>query len=138
MKVEGLSSSQAAASRRANGLAAPGFNVPMGETQQAQATRAATAPATITNVGSLLALQGVETIDERRRRATRRANILLDQLEDIKIATLSGNVSRNQLANLSQTLRERLDDVEDPALSAILEEVELRAEVELAKLERSL
>ena len=138
MKVEGLSSSQAAALRRANGLAAPGFNVPMGETQQAQATRAATAPATITNVGSLLALQGVETIDERRRRATRRANILLDQLEDIKIATLSGNVSRNQLANLSQTLRERLDDVEDPALSAILEEVELRAEVELAKLERSL
>lgn len=138
MKVEGLSSSQAAALRRANGLAAPGFNVPMGETQQAQATRAATAPATITNVGSLLALQGVETIDERRRRATRRANTLLDQLEDIKIATLSGNVSRNQLANLSQTLRERLDDVEDPALSAILEEVELRAEVELAKLERSL
>lgn len=138
MKVEGLSSSQAAALRRANGMAAPGFNVPMGETQQAQYTRAATAPATITNVGSLLALQGVETIDERRRRATRRANTLLDQLEDIKIATLSGNVSRNQLANLSQTLRERLDDVEDPNLSAILEEVELRAEVELAKLERSL
>jgi hypothetical protein len=86
----------------------------------------------------LLALQTVDSIEERRRRATRRATTLLDILDDVRLSTLTGTVSRNQFANLAQTLRERAEEVEDPKLEAILQEVELRAEVELAKLERAL
>lgn len=138
MKVEGVSSTQAAALRRANGVAAPGFALPIGDGNAVQATRAAAATSAMMDIGSLLALQTIDSIEERRRRATRRANTLLDILDDVRVATLSGNVTRNQLANLAQTLRENSEDVEDPKLDAILQEVELRAEVELAKLEKSL
>jgi hypothetical protein len=92
----------------------------------------------IANVGALLALQGEDDVVERRRRATRRSSTLLDQLDEIRVAILGGGVSREQVARLSQTLREHRDGVDDPALNGLLDDVELRAEVELAKLERAL
>lgn len=138
MKVEGVSSSQAAALRRANGIATPGFALPSESVGAAGVPRAASATSAMMDIGSLLALQTVDSIDERRRRMARRANNLLDILDDVRVATLSGNVTRGQLANLAQTLREKSEEVEDPKLDAILQEVELRAEVELAKLERAL
>jgi len=138
MKIEGVSSSQAAALRKANGIAAPGFALPTAETGAAHASQTTSASSAMMNIGSLLALQTVDSIEERRRRATRRATTLLDILDDVRLSTLTGTVSRNQFANLAQTLRERAEEVEDPKLEAILQEVELRAEVELAKLERAL
>jgi hypothetical protein len=92
----------------------------------------------IANVGALLALQGEDDVAERRRRAARRSSTLLDQLEDIRVSILGGGVSREQVARLSQALREHRDAVDDPALNTLLDDVELRAEVELAKLERAL
>ncbi|KAF0111545.1 MAG: flagellar assembly regulator FliX class II [Hyphomonadaceae bacterium] len=94
MKVEGVSSNQAAALRRANGVAAPGFALPIGDGNAVQATRAAAATSAMMDIGSLLALQTIDSIEERRRRATRRANTLLDILDDVRVATLSGNVTR--------------------------------------------
>jgi hypothetical protein len=92
----------------------------------------------LTNVGALLALQTQDDVTERRRRATQRSNTLLDQLDGIRISILGNGVSREQVAALSKTLREYRDQVDDPGLEAILDDVELRAEVELAKLERAL
>jgi hypothetical protein len=54
------------------------------------------------------------------------------------VSILGGGVSREQVARLSQALREHRDAVDDPALNTLLDDVELRAEVELAKLERAL
>ena len=139
MKVQGPSTSTAAiGARRAYGAAAPGFVLP-GSVQDTPIQTARTAPLNaMTDVGALLALQGQDDVEERRRRATRRSNDLLNQLDAIRIAILSGGVSRQQVATLAQTLREHRDAVDDPALNAILDDVELRAEVELAKLERAL
>lgn len=83
-------------------------------------------------VGSILALQGVGDFSESRRRAVKRGNALLDLLEGIKADLLLGSVSPARLDAISEqlsTLRDRVD----PELDAVLDEIELRVLVELAK-----
>jgi hypothetical protein len=139
MKVQGPSSTQAAQNaRRAGGVVAPGFVLPSDGLGAASATGRTAPPTSLTNIGALLALQTGDDVTERRRRATQRSNTLLDQLDGIRISILGEGVSREQVSALSKTLKEYREEVDDPNLSAILDDVELRAEVELAKLERAL
>lgn len=135
MKIESVSSSQAAALKKANGIAAPGFSLPAGEAAQTSNAKPVANTAPIANLDSLLALQMVDTEQEKKRKATNRAKGLLDQLDTLRVATLTGNVTKSQLINLSNSLKEKLDDFEDEGLKTIIQEIELRAEVELAKLE---
>lgn len=139
MKVDAPASlAAAAAARRAASAVAPGFVVPMEAAPRPTQTAPAAQAASLTQMGALLALQGADEPGERRRRATRRAGDLLDQLEDLRMATLGGGVTRAQVARLAVALREQRDAVDDPELTALLDDVELRAEVELAKLQRAL
>lgn len=86
---------------------------------------------------SLLALQDIETPTDRRRRSVKRAGRLLDELDEIKIALLGGELGQVQLERLSRTIREQRSATEDPELEGLLDEIETRAAVELAKLERA-
>lgn len=75
--------------------------------------------------------------DERRRRnAQRHADSLLDRLEALRLALLSGAVPKDRLAELARALRARRDATGDPRLDEIVAEIELRCEVEIAKLAR--
>ena len=89
-----------------------------------------------TAVESLLALQEVPEDPKRRRRAVKRGQELLDRLDGIRIALLSGALPQDQLRSLAETLKSRREPVGDPRLAEILEEIEIRAAVELAKLEQ--
>ncbi|HET6971424.1 MAG TPA: flagellar assembly protein FliX [Phenylobacterium sp.] len=91
--------------------------------------------ASVVGVEALLALQDVESPTERRRRSVRRASHLLDELDDIKIALLGGDLNQVQLERLGRAIREQRAATEDPKLEALLDEIETRAAVELAKLE---
>jgi Class II flagellar assembly regulator len=102
-------------------------------TGKATATQA-TAPAGA--LEGLLALQAVGDTLERRKRAMRRGHNLLDSLDKLKLALLSGRVSASSLEILSAQLKQKRDAVDDPQLEDILAHVELRAEVEMAKLTR--
>ena len=88
-------------------------------------------------VGALIALQEVGSPLERRRRSVRRAGTLLDELEGLKIALLGGAFGRVDLDRLTRTVREHRDATEDAKLELLLDEIETRALVELAKLERA-
>lgn len=88
-----------------------------------------------TGIDALLALQAVEDPLFARRKALRRGNALLDTLETIKTDLLLGQVSEgrlNQLMVLVGQARER----NLPELDPILDDIELRARVELAKFGR--
>ncbi|NJR20460.1 MAG: hypothetical protein HC777_02630 [Hyphomonadaceae bacterium] len=138
MKVQGPSSSLAAGAPRRAGHVAPGFVLPMDEAESAQAPNRAQATASLTNLGALLALQGLDEALERRRRATKRSNDLIDQLDRLRLSVLGQGVSRDQVAHLANTLSQQRELTDDPALNAVLDEIEVRAQVELAKLERAL
>lgn len=79
-------------------------------------------------------LQEPEDAVTRRRRAVRRAGGLLDRLETLKLSLMGEGDSQSALERLAQAVRERRADVDDdPGLIDVLDAVETRAAVELAK-----
>ena len=89
--------------------------------------------ASLTAVDTMLALQAVPDASTGRRRAVRRAADMLDLLDDIKIGLLEGVIPRGKLQGLLKAVQSRRDEIDDPGLLQVLDEVELRAQVELAK-----
>ena len=89
--------------------------------------------APVGGVGALLALQAVDPAAARRRRALRRGGRLLDLLDEIRIGLLSGGLPAGALSELAQILGETRAEIDDPGLLGLLDEIELRAQVELAK-----
>ncbi len=99
------------------------------------ATTAAPAASTagVAGLSSLMALQGVDDPGERRRRAVRRGGGLLDRLDELKLALLNGDSGAGALERLSRSLREDRPEDPDEGLASILDQIDLRAAVELAK-----
>ncbi|WP_374569976.1 flagellar assembly protein FliX [Phenylobacterium sp.] len=89
----------------------------------------------VMSLDALVALQDVGGPLERKRRAVRRAGRLLDVLEDVKVAMLGDGVSAADLDRLSRAVRDQREATDEPALEDVLNEIETRAAVELAKLE---
>lgn len=133
MKVTGPSvPSQTTGSRAAR--ARGGFSMPSaGSAAPASATTSTSAPPAVTDVSALMALQGVEDVAERRRRAIRRGGGLLDRLEELKLALLAGEAGDGALDRLTRTLREERPVDADTGLNNLLDQIDLRAAVELAK-----
>jgi hypothetical protein len=90
----------------------------------------------LSGVSTILALLGAPDSTERRarQRAVQRGDAMLDELEQIRLGLLLGAVPRGRLEQLAHLVRARREQVDDPQLIAILDEIELRAAVELAKL----
>jgi hypothetical protein len=86
-------------------------------------------------VEALFAVQAVEDATERSRRARRRANDLLDRLQLLHRGLIDGRLSPADVLDLIRLVETERDQVDDPALAALLDEIDLRAQVELAKLE---
>lgn len=87
-------------------------------------------------LNAMLALQEVPDALDAQDRARRRGEQVLDLLDRIRLGLLAGTLSVGQLTALAQLVRARRDRVDDPRLAEILDEIELRAEVELAKFSR--
>lgn len=99
---------------------------------------AAEAPSALGAVDALLIVQNVgdATDREQRQRLIRRGEDILDKLEDIRHGLLLGTVPKDKLIDLAQMVRAQREACQDPRLAALLDEIELRAEVEVAKLSR--
>jgi hypothetical protein len=78
-------------------------------------------------------MQGVEDATERRKRSVQRGRTALDALDDLKIGLLSGSLDAAMVARLRAAAAELKNSSGDPGLDAVLGEIELRVEVELAK-----
>lgn len=96
----------------------------------------AKAPISImSGLDALIAIQTEDTTRERRRRSAKRGQSMLDVLDELKLALLAGHLPASLQARLSATLHEAMPSG-DPALDSIVDAIELRAEVELAKLKQ--
>jgi hypothetical protein len=90
----------------------------------------------------LAGLDGVLVVQEaadstaERRRATRHGHGVLDELQALQIGMVEGWVSETGLRRLAGLLDRLRPAALDPELEAVLDEIELRAAVELAKLAR--
>jgi len=86
---------------------------------------------------SLLTLQEVEEPNDQERRAVQWGNEVLDKLEEIRLGLLLGELSRENLMSIREKIKQSRDSTLDAGLTQILNDIELRAEVELAKLEQN-
>jgi hypothetical protein len=118
-----------AASARRTGSS--GFALP--DTVAMPETRSATAPKAAGNIDALLAMQGIEDPVERRKRSVARGRGALDVLDDLKIGLLSGSFDTSTVSRLRHAAASLKSSSGDPGLDAVLSEIELRVEVELAK-----
>lgn len=117
----------------ARGGAGAGFSV-AAEAEAAPVSNAGPIVATA-GIEALLALQAADDPMHARRKAVRRGRTLLDALDALKADLLGGQVSEgrlNQLMAVVSSARER----GLPGLDDVLDDVELRARVELAKFGR--
>lgn len=103
--------------------------------EAAQGPAASAGARSIGGIDVLMALQGIEDPTERRRRAVGRGRTALDALDELKIALLSGTLEIGTVARLKAVVSGLKDGSGDPMLDGVLAEIELRVEVELAKLE---
>jgi hypothetical protein len=104
-----------------------------GDLLAGDAAAAAPAPPAL-GVGSLLAVQELPDATAERRRAMDRGLDILDRLDELRLALLDGRLDRETLTGLAQSVRSARSTVDDPGLAAVLDGIELRAAVELAKL----
>jgi hypothetical protein len=108
-----------------------GFALP--DIAAAAETRSAAPPKAAGSIDALLALQGVEDATERRKRSVQRGRGALDVLDDLKLGLLSGNFDASTVNRLRAAAANLKSSSGDPGLDAVLSEIELRVEVELAK-----
>jgi len=136
MKVTGPSGiGSSTGPRPARGPGGEGFRVAMPEPSAAPTQTSSVGG--VMGVEALLALQDVGGPLERRRRAVGRAGRILDVLDEIKAGLLGGELSADELDRLRRAIRDERSHTDDPNLEAVLDEVELRAAVEVAKLEQA-
>ncbi len=109
-----------------------GFSVDESETPKQASTTAALR--TVGGIDALLTLQGEEGPGERRRRAAKRGSIALDALDELKVGVLSGDLGPGTLNRLKAATAGLREGSGDPGLDTVLAEIELRVEVEIAKI----
>lgn len=108
------------------------FSLP--DTAAPSESRPASAPKAAASLDALLAMQSIEEDPtERRRRSVKRGRGALDALDELKLGLLSGKLDNAMVARLRAAAADLKASSGDPGLDAVLAEIELRVEVELAK-----
>ena len=109
-----------------------GFSV--SDSESAPAPAASSSLRTVGGIDALIALQGIEDATERRRHAVKRGRLALDALEELKIGLLGGDLTPGTLQKLKAVAAHLKNGSGDAALDGVLAEIELRVEVEIAKM----
>ncbi len=89
-----------------------------------------------TSVGAILALQQSDDATSAPKRAIQRATDLLSELEEIRRSLILGALPAPRLQAIAARLAKKESAILDPVLQQILQDIELRVAVELAKLGR--
>ncbi len=89
----------------------------------------------LTALDSLLTIQEAPLSTSDRQRALLQGDTLLDELAQLQIGLAQGWISEETLRRVTHLLDRPRPNLEDPNINQILDEIEVRAAVELAKLE---
>ena len=85
---------------------------------------------------AIFAAQMVGEEEEKalRKKQVERGQTLLDKLEEIRNGLLRGYIAKEDLMEIMKFVREQKFEAQDARINDIVAEIELRVEVELAKL----
>jgi hypothetical protein len=139
MKIEGSGGVDRTSLRRIGKSPASGSSSTFSVSEAAEEARAAmvSAPGPIASVESILTLQGLDDSTSGRSKSVSHGEQLLDMLDQVRDGLLAGGIPRATLNRLANAVSKRQEGFADPKLQTVLDEIDLRARVELAKLEQS-
>jgi Class II flagellar assembly regulator len=89
------------------------------------------------SMNALLSLQEMPDDELARRKAVQESRGTIEALETLRIGLLTGSIPEHLLQTLTNVVALQKQRVDDPRLMSLIEDIELRAAVELAKLERA-
>lgn len=137
MRINASNRAQATAKSKAKGKAGNSgtFILQNSSADQTNGLHAPARTSPVVSIESLIALQENEDSRQAKKAATARADELLDVLADMRLGLLEGAIPLRALQRLGSTLERTRANTGDPRLESILNEVEIRAEVEKAKLD---
>ena len=134
MEIKGPGRIETAAIKRksSSGQTAGGFAV--GGAADSQSGVVA-GPGPIAALDSIPMLQGMDDSTQGRSKGLAHGEQILELLDQVRDGLLAGGIPRATLNRLAAAVTRRHDTFADPKLQDVLDQIELRAHVELAKLE---
>lgn len=108
---------------------------------EAEANAAISAAGEIAPTNPLTGIVGLQEISEeeiKRKQMIKKGNDMLDTLEALRQQLLIGTLPAHVLSDIMYRMSVEKQSITDPRLSDLIDEIELRAAVELAKIEQAL
>ncbi len=141
MKIEGpnktAGSKGVSKTGGAKGGSGSGFSGLVNETEESAPQHGASGVMSINSLDALLSLQELgNSTEEGSKKAARHAAGLLDQLDRIRMGLLNGSIPMGALEQLTRMIGQHREKVIDPKLGELLDDIDLRVQVELAKFDR--
>ena len=141
MKVQGPSGPQSPSKSKGKGRAGEdGASFGSFVASGPQSSAPSQATSSIAQLDALLAIQGAEDPAARaaKKRMRERSNTILTELDKIRMAMLGGTLTVGHMIDVADVVASHRDRIMDPAMTAIMDEIDLRAQVELAKMRMAL
>jgi hypothetical protein len=135
MEIKGPGRVETSAIKRKAPAGAPSSGFAVSEAPESHGQIVA-GPGPIAALDSILMLQGMDDSMQGKRKGVAHAEQLLDLLDSVRDGLLAGEIPRATLNKLAAAVTRRHEAFADPALQDVLDQIELRAHVELAKLEQ--
>lgn len=140
MKIEGPSKTSGAGSAKKAGKVGSDGSFEDFIASAPKGTGSAAPTHSIARVDALLSVQGAESPTERaaRKRMQERGADILKELDKLRHSLLTNNLTIGQVVDIADVVASHRERVVDPRLTAILDEIDLRAQIEMAKIQKAL
>jgi hypothetical protein len=140
MKIEGPKKTDAAGAKNKSKSVSTGddsFKTLLGE--GAKESQSTSTSQSIASLDVLLAAQSTEdpTHGRAKRKMVDRGERILDSLERMRMALLTGSLTVGHLVSLADVVASHREKITDPQLLAVIDEIDLRAQIEMAKMARA-
>ena len=136
MEIKGTSQVGTSAIKRKTSASAAGSGFAVSEAAESQGQQIVAGPGPIAALDSILMLQGLDDSTQGKSKGLAHGEQLLDLLDSVRDGLLAGGIPRATLNKLAAAVTRRHEAFADPKLQDVLDQIELRAHVELAKLEQ--
>ena len=143
MKIEGPSGPKSSSpTRRAGKASGAGgsFDALIGGAEETSGAAPTQSSSAIARVDALLTIQGAEDPAQgaARKRMRKRSETILKALDGIRLSMLGGNLTVGHMIDVADIVAAHRERIGDPQLLEIIDEIDLRAQVELAKMRQAL
>ncbi len=138
MKVGGTKGPNSTSGAKKSSASSGDSNVDFSQFVNSGASETPSAGATqsIAQLDVLLAAQEVEDPTQRaaKNKMRARSHNILEKLDQIRIKMLGGDLTIGHMIDVADVVASHRDKIDDPALTSIMDEIDLRAQVEIAKM----